>query len=145
MLSYIDLDIRTEFSYNSTSIDPSKKILKYRFLHTIKADIELIFKEFALGFSLKYFSKMENLDKSIADFEKTTVNSGGSLQPVYYMNYFNHHNNGNIIMDGRISYEFLEHHKIALIVNNFLNRTYSLRPLKAEQMRTVMLQYSLEI
>ncbi|MCK4638525.1 MAG: TonB-dependent receptor, partial [Bacteroidales bacterium] len=133
---------KTEFSYNSTSIDPSRRILKYRFLHTIKADIELIFKEFAFGFSLKYFSKMENLDKAIEEFEDVTKKSGGSLQPVYYMNYFNHHNNGNLIMDGRISYKFLEHHKIALIVNNFLNRTYSLRPLKAEQMRTVMLQYS---
>ncbi|MCK4287561.1 MAG: TonB-dependent receptor, partial [Bacteroidales bacterium] len=136
---------KTEFSYNSTSIDPSRRILKYRFLHTIKADIELIFKEFAFGFSLKYFSKMENLDKAIEEFEDVTKKSGGSLQPVYYMNYFNHHNNGNLIMDGRISYKFLEHHKIALIVNNFLNRTYSLRPLKAEQMRTVMLQYTLEI
>ena len=135
----------TEFSYNSTSIDPSRRILKYRFLHTIKADIELIYKEFAFGFSLKYFSKMENLDKAIEDFEQATINSGGSLQPVYYMNYFYHHNNGNLIIDGRISYKFLEHHKIALIVSNFLNRTYSLRPLKAEQMRTVMLQYSLEI
>ena len=135
----------TEFSYNSTSIDPSRRILKYRFLHTIKADIELIYKEFAFGFSLKYFSKMENLDKAIEDFEQATINSGGSLQPVYYMNYFYHHNNGNLIIDGRISYKFLEHHKIALIVSNFLNRTYSLRPLKAEQMRTVMLQYTLEI
>ncbi len=135
----------TEFSYNSTSIDPSRRILKYRFLHTIKADIELIYKEFAFGFSLKYFSRMENLDKAIEDFEQATINSGGSLQPVYYMNYFFHHNNGNLIIDGRISYKFLEHHKIALIVSNFLNRTYSLRPLKAEQMRTVMLQYTLEI
>lgn len=134
----------TEFSYNSTSLDPSKRILKYRFRQTLKGDFEFEYKKYSFGFSIKYFSKIENLDKSIEDFEQATVSSGGSLQPVYYMNYFYNHNNGNVIMDGRISYSFNQHHKIALIVDNFLNRTYSLRPLRAEKMRTIMLQYTMK-
>jgi len=135
---------QTEFSYNSTSVDPSQRILKYRFLQTLKGDFEFEYKKYSFGFSIKYFSKIENLDKSIEDFEQATVSSGGTLQPVYYMNYFYNHNNGNVIMDGRISYSFNQHHKIAFIVDNMLNRTYSLRPLRAEKMRTIMLQYTMK-
>jgi len=36
-------------------------------------------------------------------------------------------------MDGRISYEYNKKHKVSLICNNFLNHSYSLRPLKAEE------------
>ena len=135
----------TEFSYRSTSVNPDKNILKYRFLHTLKADIEFEYKNFAAGFSIKYLSKIENLDKAIADFENATGAAGGTVQPVKYMDYFYNHNNGNLIMDFRISYSFKEKHKIAFISNNITNRWYSLRPLKAEQMRTIMLQYSLKI
>jgi hypothetical protein len=45
----------------------------------------------------------------------------------------------------RISYQFLLHHKIALISDNVFNRRYSLRPLKAEPMRSITLQYSLNL
>ena len=36
-------------------------------------------------------------------------------------------------------------HKIAVIANNFLNRAYSLRPLKIESPRTIMLQYTFKL
>jgi outer membrane cobalamin receptor len=134
-----------EYSYDSTSIDPSAQILKYRFLHTFKADLEFYTKMFSIEYSVKYYSKIVNLDKAIADFERATINTGGTVQPILYMDYFNDHNNGNIIMDFRISYEFAQKHKISLISNNFLDRWYSLRPLKAEEMRTIMLQYVLNI
>ncbi|MCF6342614.1 MAG: TonB-dependent receptor [Bacteroidales bacterium] len=132
-----------EFSFNSTSVDSSRQILKYRFLHTIKMDMEFVYKSFAFGISLKYFSRIENLDKAIFDFEDATVASGGTMQPILYRNYFNNHNNGNTIVDMRVSYAFAEHHKLAVISDNIFNRRYSLRPLKAEPMRNVTLQYSL--
>jgi outer membrane receptor protein involved in Fe transport len=132
-----------EYSFDSTSIDPSGNILKYRFLHTLKADLEFYTDRFSIGYSIKYFSKIVNLDKAIADFERATGSTGGTIQPILYMDYFYQHNNGNVIMDIRCSYEFGQKHKISLISNNFLNRWYSLRPLKAEEMRTIMLQYVL--
>lgn len=136
---------KNEFSYNSTSVDPSKKVLKYRFLHTVKLDFEFVYKRLAFGVSGRYFSKIENLDKAIFDFEDATVATGGTLQPILYRNYFTQHNNGNIIVDMRLSYAFSLKHKVALISDNVFNRFYSLRPLKAEPMRTVMLQYSLNL
>jgi len=135
----------TDYSFNSTSLDPSENILKYRFLHTIKADLEYYSNHFSIGSTFKYYSRMVNLDKAIEDFENATSSAGGTVQPILYMDYFNNHNNGHVIMDLRISFEFNQGHKLSLISNNILNRWYSLRPLKAEQMRTIMLQYVLRL
>ena len=92
---------------------------------------------------MKYFSRIVNLDKAIEDFEDATESAGGTIQPVRYMDYFYNHNNGNVIMDLRLAVELAGSHKISLISNNLLNRWYSLRPLKAEPMRSFMLQYVL--
>jgi iron complex outermembrane receptor protein len=136
---------QTEFSYTTTSVDPGRNILKYRFLHNVKGDIAFNYKDWELGYSVKYFSKIINLDKAIEEFEKATKASGGSLQPVEYMDYFYNYNKGVWVMDFRLSYSFGAFHKIAIISNNFTNKTYSLRPLKAEQMRTLMLQYTFKM
>ena len=134
-----------EFSYETTSVDPSRNILKYRFLHTIKLDIEVNYANFSAGFSLKYFSKMENLDQAIFDFEDATSATGGTTQPILYRKYYETHNNGNTILDGRVSYKIGVRHKASIISSNLLNRMYSLRPLKAEPMRNITLQYILKL
>lgn len=134
-----------DFSYETTSVDPSRRILKYRFLHTLKFDMEFDYKKFTAGISLKYFSRIENLDKAIFDFEDATIASGGTIQPILYRKYFEHHNNGNTIIDARISYEIGLRHKISIISSNITNRMYSLRPLKAEPMRNITLQYILNL
>jgi outer membrane receptor for ferric coprogen and ferric-rhodotorulic acid len=105
-------------------------------------DVEFVYKSFAYGISLKYFSKIENLDKSIFDFEKATIDAGPTMQNILYKDYFENHNNGNTIIDMRASYSFAKHHKLAIISDNIFNRRYSLRPLKAEEMRNVSMQYT---
>jgi iron complex outermembrane receptor protein len=130
------------FSYNSTSLDPSKGILKYRFLHNVKFDAEWVYnKKLAIGLSAKYFSKIINMDAIIKDFEDFTKDIP-SLQDLRYMDYFNSHRFGNWIFDARISYNLTSMHKIAIIGSNILNRSYSLRPLKIEPPRTIMIQYT---
>ncbi len=135
----------TDFSYETTSVNPKDNILKYRFLHTIKMDIETNYDRFSAGISLKYFSKIENLDKAIFDFEDATLGSGGSLQPILYRKYYENHNNGNVVIDARIGYTIGLRHKVSVISTNLLNRMYSLRPLKAEPMRNISLQYILSL
>jgi iron complex outermembrane receptor protein len=138
------------FSYNSTSLDPSKGILKYRFLHNVKADVECTLKnKVGIGLSAKYFSKIVNMDAIIKDFEQlTTDNStdiGLWLQDLRYMDYYESHRFGNWIFDARVSYNLNDNHKIALIGSNILNRSYSLRPLKIEPPRTIMVQYTWKV
>jgi len=134
-----------DFSYESTSVNPDRNILKYRFLHTVKADLEFNYNGFSMGVSLKYFSKIENLDKAIFDFEDATLATGGSTQAILYRKYYENHNNGNLIIDGRISYEIGLRQKVSVISTNILNRMYSLRPLKAEEMINITLQYILTL
>lgn len=132
------------YSYNSTSLDSSSQILKYRFLHNVKGDFEVTFKKkFAIGMSVKYFSKIINMDGVISEFELATV--GPFVQDIRYLDYFAAHRFGNWIFDARVSYEFSEQHKIALISANVTNRSYSLRPLKIESPRTIMVQYTFKI
>ncbi|MES2799568.1 MAG: TonB-dependent receptor [Bacteroidota bacterium] len=139
---YATDSLNRDFTYNTTSLDPSKKILKYRFLHNVKADMEwTLFKKLGVGVSAKYFSKIVNMDAIIKDFEELTTDYD-FLQDLRYMDYYNAHRHGNIIFDARISYAITETHKIAIIGSNVLNRTYSLRPLKIESPRTVMVQYT---
>ena len=139
-------DINRKYSYNTTSMDSASQILKYRFLHNVKFDAELTYKsKFSVGLSMKYFSKIVNMDAIIKDFEETTAASGGDKQNIRYMDYFNSHRFGNIIFDARISYSVNEHHKVALVGSNILNRSYSLRPLKIEPPRSIMLQYTWKI
>lgn len=136
---------KTDFTFRNTSVNPDREILKYRFLHTLKADVDLEYRNYSTGASIKYFSKIENLDKAIADFERATNAAGGSVQPVKYMDYYYNHNNGNLVIDLRIGYSFSDRHTLALTFNNLTNRWYSLRPLKAEAMRSILLQYSLSL
>jgi iron complex outermembrane receptor protein len=141
-LVYATDSLNRVFTYNSTSLDPSNGILKYRFLHNVKLDAEFVYdKKLSIGMSAKYFSKMINMDAIIKDFEEVTINNE-LIQDLRYMDFFNAHRFGNWIFDARVSYNVSESHKLALIGSNILNRTYSLRPLKIEAPRTIMLQYT---
>jgi outer membrane receptor for ferric coprogen and ferric-rhodotorulic acid len=87
---------------------------------------------------------MENLDAVIAEFEENTAVIN-TIQNIRYMDYFQAHQHGNWILDARLSYQINPTHKVALISSNILNNIYSLRPLKIEQLRTIMLQYTLKL
>ena len=136
------------FTYNSTSLDPTNGILKYRFLHNAKFDVEFNFKKkLSIGLSAKYFSKIINMDAIIKDFEEFTSDptSNTNLQDLMYMDYYESHRFGNWIFDARLAYNLSESHKLAVIGTNILNRTYSLRPLKIEPPRSIMVQYTYRI
>ncbi|MFM8242270.1 MAG: hypothetical protein ACKN86_05650, partial [Crocinitomicaceae bacterium] len=75
----------------------------------------------------------------------TTSDIGNWLQDLRYMDYFNSHRFGNWIFDARISYNVSDSHKFALIGSNIFNRSYSLRPLKIEAHRQLMLQYTYKL
>lgn len=101
-------------------------------------------KKLAIGFSAKYYSKIVNMDGVIAGFEEITKQLA-SIQDISYMDFYNSHRHGNWIFDARISYLLKDKHRFAIIGSNILNKTYSLRPLKIEAPRTVMLQYTLKL
>lgn len=132
------------YTFRNTSVDTTTNVLKYRFKHTYKADVEVAYKGFAVGYTIKYFSKLENLDRAIQSFEDLTVSTSGTLQAILYERFYNENNNGNIVMDLRASFGFGKEyqHKFSVVSKNLTNSMYSLRPLKIEAMRSTVLQYS---
>lgn len=135
-------------NYTSTSLDTTNNILKYRFQHLGKADIEFTLYRFALGFSAKYYSYMQNVDKVFY-----TLNIGGVVAwrgderaPTAADEdfYFGEDKPGDWVFDGRLSYDISKGSKIALIVNNITNLEYAVRPLSINAPRSYSLQYTLK-
>lgn len=142
----IDLDVNRD-SLKSTE----DNILKYRYYHSAKGDFEVEFKKVAIGVSLDYHSFMINIDKA---FEDPIVMMNG--QPLIDVNgdtamflpglkqYRTEHHTGDIVLDGRISYQVTETSKLSLIIKNVANREYMIRPGDIQPPRSVALQYALK-
>lgn len=126
--------IPTELSYANTSTDTSNRILKYRFQHTAKGDIEISWKNVSIGFSARMFSFMENIDKLFYDLDVPSILPSGIRK------YREEHSGATVIYDARIRKKFNKIFAIALLSNNLTNTSYSLRPLKIEAPRTISLQ-----
>ena len=128
-------------SYKNSSMDTTDNILKYRFKHMLKADIEFKIKKFNVGFSYRYYSKMKNIDKALEDIE-TLTSSVTFIDDIRGVRYWKYHYY-SVIFDARVSYRMNERMKLSLVCNNVFNVDYSLRPLKIESPRTTALQYVL--
>lgn len=129
-------------SYKNSSMDTTNNILKYRFQHMVKADVEVSISNISIGVSYRYYSKMKNIDKAFADIESLTGSIATYLQQIKAVNYWQSHHDFHIV-DARVGYKLGKKHKISLIGNNIFNTTYFLRPLKVEAPRTISLQYML--
>jgi iron complex outermembrane receptor protein len=127
-------------SYKSASMDTTDNILKYRFKHMFKADMEVRIYKFSVGFSYRYYSRMQNIDKAFLDLEDLTYNASMYFYEIKATRYWKQHF-GFEVIDLRIGCKLTERHKISFIVNNLLNADYSLRPMKIEAPRTTSIQY----
>lgn len=134
-----------QLSYKNSSMDTTDNILKYRFKHMIKADLEFkLFTKVGLGFSYRYYSRMQNIDKAFTEIEQLTHDASPYLAEIKAVDYWKTHD-GFHIFDARASFQMNEKQKLSLICNNLLNTDYSLRPLKIESPRTIALQYVLTL
>lgn len=133
--TYINpVSLNSDSLYRSTFSD-SVDMLKYRYKHMAKADLELTYKSIALGASGRYNSFMQNVDKSFVD-------ALGELILPGYAAYRDARRIGDFVMDARFSFKFTETSKLAFLVNNVFNREYSNRPGNILPPRTYIVQYS---
>lgn len=126
-----------EMTYINTSTDTADNILKYRFKHIAKADVQLTYKKISIGGSWRYYSFMQNIDKTFYLLQP--------ILPTGIEEYREKNNSGSHIIDARVGYQLVQKIKIALVVNNLFNLSYSLRPLKIESPRTFALQVSVKL
>lgn len=128
-------NVLTNKSTSDTINNPKGDLLKYRFEHLVRADVEFIYKKLMIGASLRYNSMMRNIDNAFYQFESLKVVNGvgRSRNP-----------KGDFVIDFRIGYEVHKGHRVNFIVNNLLNRVYALRPLSPEAPRYFALQYNVQ-
>ncbi|HMV14920.1 MAG TPA: TonB-dependent receptor [Chitinophagales bacterium] len=114
-------------------------ILKYRFRHTFTAMWDIDFKGFGFGTNVQYFSALENYDTifdiigvGIEQFRNTTLKKNAANLPA------RKRFKGSATWDLRASYGFGKNSKYTLsfLVNNVLNKEFSLRPGILENNRT---------
>jgi outer membrane receptor protein involved in Fe transport len=131
-----------KLSYNSTSMNTDGNVMKYRYKHMAKADIEFKIFKFNVGASYRYYSKMQNIDKAFEQLQDTLTKNPFFTQ-IKVLNFWNTHNGFNVF-DARLSYKINAKQKISFICNNVFNVTYMLRPMKLEAPRTTTIQYVYE-
>jgi iron complex outermembrane receptor protein len=127
----------TDLTYTNSSSDPS--ILKYRYKHIAKTDIELAYKKISIGGSFRYNDFMQNIDRIFTDPSLTLIGISGINEAR------EKYKNGDLIIDTRIGYQFNDIVKFGFVVNNLLNREYMTRPATMMPPRTFALQCSLKI
>ena len=126
-------------SYRNSSLDTTGNILKYRFKHMVKADVELRVYRMTFGLSYKYYSKMQNIDSAFSSIETTTANID-FIDDIRVVSYWKKHKGFNV-WDARIGCAVNKRTKLSIIWTNLFNVDYSLRPLKIESPRTTTIQY----
>jgi iron complex outermembrane receptor protein len=133
------LSLNTDTTYLATFSDTTGSMLKYRFKHLAKADIELNYKKFGIGISGRYNSFMRNIDLA---FEEGIIDTEILVGMAQYRAVFN---KGVPVFDLRFNYAFSEQFKCNLILNNFTNAEYVTRPgaVQAPRNFVVQLQYVL--
>lgn len=112
------------------------KLLKYRFQHLVRGDVEVTWKGLMAGLSVRYNSYMRNIDNVFLLFEDLGVISGLRSSR-------NESRKGYTILDARLGYTVAKRHRISLICNNLTNQMYFLRPMTMERPRQWLLQYQI--
>jgi iron complex outermembrane receptor protein len=129
------ISLNQDSTYRSTFSDTSTNMLKYRFRHMAKLDIQAGYRDFFIGFSTRYNSHMQNIDRV---FEKGVL---GTEFLVGIEQYRKTYNQGAFVVDLRFGYNLKNKYKFNFIVNNLLNAEYASRPGDIQPPRNFILQF----
>lgn len=132
-----------QVSYDSSSSNPKNNILKYRFQHLAKGDVQATYKKWVLGVSVRYNSFMQNIDRLFEELDTFAALGLLAVSPGL-TEYRKVNNKGALVFDARLGYQLNSKLRLSLVVNNILNNEYTLRPMVVEQPRTTAIQLSLK-
>lgn len=129
---------------------PNTNVLKYRNRHLFKNDIQLDYKKFSLGFSTRYFSFVENVDRR---FTQSILHEYGpafdEIPSTYVLpglrEYREENHTGIWIHDLRASCQVIRMLKVSVIVNNVFNVEYMARPGDIRPPRMFIAQLALKV
>ena len=130
--TYIDPKFKTFTEEDQLRSSVNYNVLKYRFKHTIKVDIESTFNKFNVGVAMFRNSHMEAID---AVFESLVVPGLRDFRA--------ENNKGFYLFNARVGYQANEHLKVGFLVKNLTNIEYTKRPglLEATRLWTMRVDY----
>ena len=114
-------------------------ILKYRYKHSLKGDIEIGLSKMSTGIGFAYTGFMERID---AAFEEPML--GYEIFPGL-KEYRKENNKGFAVIDLRFGYQLSASSKLTLLFNNLLNKEYMGRPGDIRPPRNVSIQLMVRI
>ena len=144
------ISLNNDSTYRQTFSDSSSNILKYRFRHLAKMDVEVNYEKYSLGISARYNSFMQNIDRlfeiSAEEFLFGAAPADGSGTFILPGNkeYREQFNRGNLVFDLRLGYKLNDTYRIGFMINNFLNEEYTSRPGDIQPPRHYMLQVQMK-
>ena len=106
----------------------------------IEKIISIISKKVFTGFSLRYNSHVQNIDKAFVDLDAGPPDP--DILPTGIRGWMETHNTGDWIMDARLGMDMTKQLRVSFIVNNVTNEVYSLRPLSIEAPRSMQVVLS---
>ena len=133
------ISLNSNPQYTANFSDTTTNMLKYRFRHLAKADIEATYSKISFGASMRYNSFMRNIDRVFEDDLDPSLTSEVYILPGLKA-YRQQFNGGNLVFDVRFAYLLKEQYRISFIVNNLLNAEVTSRPGDIQAPRLFMLQ-----
>jgi iron complex outermembrane receptor protein len=114
-------------------------MLKYRYHHSVKGDIQYDINAFSIGLSLVYTSFIERID---AAFEEKILG-----QEIFrgLKQYREENAHGAAVFDLRCSYQFTAHSRVSVLVKNLFNKEYMGRPGDLQPPCNLSIQYLLSL
>ena len=132
------ISLNQDPSYRISFSDSTSNMLKYRFKHLVKMDIQATYKKFSLGISLRYNSFMKNIDLMFE--EPILTDTGQQFILPGLKEYRKNNRSGALVFDSRFIYHITKEIKLNLIVNNLFNAEYVSRPADLQAPRNFLLQ-----
>jgi outer membrane receptor protein involved in Fe transport len=122
--TYIDPTYSSAEDFANASTTTAQNVLKYRFQHVFKSDVQCTFGPMDFGASYNYNSEMVNVD-AFFEFAIAGVRS------------FRENHKGYGLLDLRAVYGLTKYWKLSLVANNVLNEEYTHRPALLEAPRSL--------
>jgi outer membrane receptor protein involved in Fe transport len=120
------------FTAKSTDTAFLSAVLKYRFRHMLRLDVQYEMNRWSFGADINYYSLMENLDAIYISFIPGIAE------------YREGHLDGDWIADCRVVYQVKPNMRLQFLVKNMFNNMYALRPAKYDPPRSFTFQYKID-
>jgi iron complex outermembrane receptor protein len=115
-------------SMNGLDEAMQKAVLPYRNRHLVKADLELTYRKYIIGYGSFYYSAYDKIDAPLY-----TIIPG-------IRSFFERTGKGDWVHNIRLGYAINSQVTIAFLANNMFNREYAIRPARVDQPRNFNVQ-----